>query len=969
AMSNKKGAVQTYLWHPKTQSEFLEKALWSTEPEELTLIPRLEFADGVSKVSQLLSIYPKDQTTKDTGSDAWGWEVIQAAGAYSDLQKEVERRFAELPDPSFCDKVDDPEVETLLTALGRSDNAAAAMKVLGPHAGKVKQAKEAVTKMIAQLSPPQARVLIRQVMLPKKAGVGLQVAGLKKIVDLRIPDPLELYTFVWRKGECQRDVAGNILSKVATSGEFRPDDVRFYFDYFDRTDNQDDQAYVAQIMLDQLIEQPEWVLPYLPKVVSKLAMVPGATNKSVQALKSCTSNVSDVVEALTHVVQASRLAARTDPKVNREGTDGRVLADLINLISFGQFTETVNSVARMSLEDCDPATLKTFLREAFQRWEDAVAGNDSNAKGYFSCALTAWVKLLRPGQYNTWVTELAELEKRTHAKGNVESWGQMAQALAGHAPDLGLSPDEWDQMLQVLRAFFVRLLEGPLSVNDEVQNAVTPADDTFKKENASRAKIRNELLETHWMKLLSHGCTEDESNELFKRCPESEKVKLASNLVQEWHKRNSEETTRETKAAAFQQERPDGGWKHTGGKPVSQITVGSIVSGHITNSSKEFGVYVNFGCEKDGRPNYRRFCTLCSEGAATQQRAAQAAMVDDRDREREETALRQAYTAAAIRKNEEIIAAEIQAEDDGPEASNQSPKIEKDLKDQEALQVTVWSMSGAKLCSLRLAATAACSDVMQEAAKASAIRQSELKLFWEDRELALKTRLSDIASGCSLDLNLLRIDPEWQTFNEVVSYAGCQLAVAPARLQADKQLVLRAVRQNGHALEYASESLKAEKEVVLAAVQDAGLALQFASARMRDDVEVVQAAVTQNGNALNFASSRLQGDAELVLAAVASPGAFQFASEALRCDRNVVLAAVDLNGLCLEFASGQLKEDREVVLTAVRQDGLALEFAFEELRADREIVMEAVQVNGLALWDAHESLKADREILANCRWG
>ena len=35
------------------------------------------------------------------------------------------------------------QVETLLSALGRSDNAASAMKVLGPHAGKVKQAKEA----------------------------------------------------------------------------------------------------------------------------------------------------------------------------------------------------------------------------------------------------------------------------------------------------------------------------------------------------------------------------------------------------------------------------------------------------------------------------------------------------------------------------------------------------------------------------------------------------------------------------------------------------------------------------------------------------------------------------------------------------------------------------------------------------------------------------------------------------------
>lgn len=48
---------------------------------------------------------------------------------------------------------------------------------------------------------------------------------------------------------------------------------------------------MAGILLDQLIEQPEWVLPYLPKVVSKLAMVPGATMKSVQALKTCTSNV------------------------------------------------------------------------------------------------------------------------------------------------------------------------------------------------------------------------------------------------------------------------------------------------------------------------------------------------------------------------------------------------------------------------------------------------------------------------------------------------------------------------------------------------------------------------------------------------------------------------------------------------------------------------------------------------------
>ncbi|CAJ1388333.1 unnamed protein product [Effrenium voratum] len=441
ALDNAKGAVQMYLWHPKTQTEFLKKALWSTEQSELTLIPRVEFADGVSRVSELLSIYPKDQTTKDS-SDVWGWEVIQAAGAYSDINQEVERRFAELPEPSFCDKVDDPEVETLLSALGRSDNAMGAMKVLGPHAGKVKQAKEAVTKMISQLSPPQARVLIRQVMLPKKAGVGLQVAGLKKIVDLRIPDPLELYTYVWRKGECQRDVAGNILSKVATSGEFPPEDVRIYFEYFDRTDNQDDQAYVAQILLDQLIEQHDWVLPYLPKVVSKLAMVPGATQKSVQALKQCTSNVADVVQALTSILQCCRLAARTDPKLNKEGTDGRVLADLISLVSFSNFTDVVSCVGRMSLEECDGQVLKTFLQEVLRRWSDALTAKDSNARSCLSCALAVWVKLLRPSEQDVWAKEIAAMEQRLLKDGVAESLGQMAQALAGYAPDMGLSPDD-----------------------------------------------------------------------------------------------------------------------------------------------------------------------------------------------------------------------------------------------------------------------------------------------------------------------------------------------------------------------------------------------------------------------------------------------------------------------------------------------------------------------------------------------
>eukprot|EP00913_Durusdinium_trenchii_P025359 g23807.t1 len=457
---------------------------------------------------------------QDNSSDVWGWEVIQAAGAFSDINQEVERRFAEMPEPSFCDKVDDPEVETLLSALGRSDNAASAMKVLGPHAGKVKQAKEAVTKMISQLSPPRARVLIRQVMLPKKAGVGLQVAGLKKIVDLRIPDPLEL-----------------ILSKVATSSEFRPEDVRIYFDYFDRTDNPDDQAHVANTLLDQLIEQPEWVLPYLPKVVSKLAMVPGATMKAVQGLTHCTSNVTDVVEALTR------------------GTDGRVLADLISQHAFSPFSDIVNSVGRMSVEECTPETLKEFLGEVLRRWHDEQTSDSSSARACLTCALTVWVKLLRPGQHEVWVKEIAAMESRLLSQGNVSNLGQFAQALAGYAPGMGLSPDETCR-------------DMPTGTGAGLQ--------------------------------------------------EKWKVKLAQKLIDSWWARYEEESVRDSKQAAFQQERPDGGWQHSGGKKVSEIVVGSIVSGTVTNSSNTFGVYVNFGCEKDGKLSDRKFVDLLVVGSKGQ---------------------------------------------------------------------------------------------------------------------------------------------------------------------------------------------------------------------------------------------------------------------------------------------------------------------------------------------------------------
>jgi len=190
----------------------------------------------------------------------------------------------------------------------------------------------------------------------------------------------------------------------------------------------------------------------------------------------------------------------------------------------------VNCVGRMAIDECEPTILKTFLAEVMRRWHEDAASGNSSAKACLTCALNIWVKLLRPGQQDIWVKEISAMENRLLSEGNVSNLGQFAQALASNAPDMGLSPDEWDQMLSTLRQLYVRLLDGPLQVNTDAAENKAPADDSFKKENQNRDSIRMDLMVDHWAKLLAHGCSEQESNELFKRCPEKWKVKLAQNF-------------------------------------------------------------------------------------------------------------------------------------------------------------------------------------------------------------------------------------------------------------------------------------------------------------------------------------------------------------------------------------------------------------------------------------------------------
>merc|ERR1719230_1336076 len=125
----------------------------------------------------------------DAAADVWGWDVIQVAGAYSDINTEIQRRFLELPAPYVPDGLDEVALETMLVGLGRTDVATKGLGLLAPYTqkpNKVKRAKESVTKLISRVGPSQARKLIQDMMLPRKAGVGMQMAGLRLIVELDI---------------------------------------------------------------------------------------------------------------------------------------------------------------------------------------------------------------------------------------------------------------------------------------------------------------------------------------------------------------------------------------------------------------------------------------------------------------------------------------------------------------------------------------------------------------------------------------------------------------------------------------------------------------------------------------------------------------------------------------------------------------------------------------------------------------
>jgi len=547
--------VQTSFWHPETQRLFLQKALTTTDFSVLALIPHLEFVDGVERAGELLKKHPQPQTG---AVEDGGWIVIQPSGTLksADPWEEVDRRFQEAGEAGYRNAVEDREVDQLLLALGRADHSDNALTILGAYAGKFKKAKDALVQAVPNLGPKHARRVIQDVMFHEKAGISLQVAALRLIMDLQVPDPMELYRVAWRNGACHRDVAANILSKVATSQNMScsAEEVQDMFDIFDSNkvmqsssspgdaqpidkrypegmfsamsaSRPENVQYIARLVLQALSQTPQWSWRFLPAVVSKLAVLPGSTNAAVQALMGNTNLVTEVVSAWTDILRNAQLAENASVSISKPLPEFQLLKDLEQQAKKPE--KITNRIIAMALQDCEPDVLRGLVSELLRM--HSISKNVS----ILGSAVSIWVRLIRrDADPDVWRSVLLEMESEIAERGDAEDLATLANAVGKHMRQFVFgvpTPATADVAMLVSRELFQRLLKKllpPLAPQSRNAEPLTPSA-AQRKSDAAREKI---ILVT-WANLASAGCSDQEAKELFAECPEGDRAPLVENIV------------------------------------------------------------------------------------------------------------------------------------------------------------------------------------------------------------------------------------------------------------------------------------------------------------------------------------------------------------------------------------------------------------------------------------------------------
>lgn len=218
--------------------------------------------------------------------------------------------------------------------------------------------------------------------------------------------------------------------------------------------------------------------------------------------------------------------------------------------------------------------------------------------------LSVWSKLLRGTNPDSWAAIIENMENRL-ASVAFSHLASLSKTIALRIPALKLAGERQESLLAVASGFFERLVDKHLAV---LKDPKDQEDGAWTEASQQREVIARDVLLKHWAVLLAHGCTEAESDKLFARCPADLRVKLASVIVRE----AIGDAKRSQERAIWRQKKPRSGWRHAGGTPVEDLVIGMEVEGVVTNSSSVHGVYINFGCVKDGRldvpaPDWNQF--------------------------------------------------------------------------------------------------------------------------------------------------------------------------------------------------------------------------------------------------------------------------------------------------------------------------------------------------------------------------
>jgi len=552
-------SIMTCFWHPDTQKEFLERTKTANDMATLAVLPRLEYVDGVSVAAQLLDQHPRPQV--GAASDPGGWTVIQASGTIGDnVFAEVERRFLELGQPLTKNAVEDREADQLLVNLGHTDRAFDALKVLGQYASKFKRAKDALVQSIPNLSPSQARRVMEEVCFAPQAGVSLQVAALKLMMDLQVPKPLQIYRVAWRGGACHRDVAANILTKLATSPvvDWMVEEAQEFFAYFDDSFQGSDAAlkvpegkrypeemyqamsamqpenksYIGQNVLRELLNSSgSWSMPFLPSTVGSLGTtVVGCADYAIRTLATKTTGglTTEVVEALTKITNVAFLASAVVQQGGKADNPNQQF--LMELSRVGIGDKVMERLQQFPFFDCEKKVLEDFVKELLRQ-------HSSSKKPGLPVILSVWVQMLKLEDINEgdWETSLEDMMEASLSYGGLDGLVELGRAVFKHVDSAcqgsssGPPGSQSDRLLHVRCAgkLFQQILDKlPAQLPDSAER-----DMARRKEESDLEGKRQDVLVSLWAPLVGRGCIDVDLQALTERCPPALKLNVTQTIV------------------------------------------------------------------------------------------------------------------------------------------------------------------------------------------------------------------------------------------------------------------------------------------------------------------------------------------------------------------------------------------------------------------------------------------------------